>query len=956
MSRYLFSALSQGQRLTLINTSAVQDVLVFDDPTISATDVRVSFTATSTGLTYGGKTIWLDGILPSTLGHWQVEFANDSLLLLGDYLTDGRIDPYGLDYSMLATEPWTMHLWGLEGADLLVGAGAGDRLVGNVALSPLTHVSRLGSTGSPVGSSNASVSADGRYVAFDGDWTQFGTGGGEGVIVRDMVAGTASNEHRSASGAVGGSGAGAPQISDNGKFVAFLSASSNLVAGASSGALYDIYIASTRSAAIERVSVGTGGTLAADGRSVNPDLSFDGRYVVFESTTSNFASGGSTAQTDIFLRDRTTDTTTRLSTSLTGTDGNGESINARVSGLGWEVVFQSAASNLTAGDTNGYTDIFLWQRGVAGLVNITKDLPVVSNPNNGFANPDVSTQAQYDARDAVVTFETARNLVAEDTSNGTDVYAYHYKTGELQLVSSRADGSGVVLSSYDASISDDGRWVVFTSAASDLVADDTNGVADVFVKDLDTGAIALVSKTAAGVQGSLSSGNAQISAGGDWIVFESSAGNLASTDGNGTFPDVFRVANPLLRDTLQGGAGNDTYVINRNDVIVEAVGAGIDTVESSISYTLGANLENLTLTGSSHLSGTGNALKNVITGNSGNNRIDGAGGIDTASYANASAAVKGNLSLTASQATGFGSDMLVRIENLTGSRFGDELTGNAGANVLDGGSGNDTLAGGAGGDTYVVGSAGDVVVEAADGGRDTVLSAIDWTLGATLENLTLTGTTAASGTGNAAGNRLTGNGVANSLNGFAGSDTLAGAAGNDTLFGGAGNDRIDGGSGNDTLWGGSGSDTLTGGVGTDAFMVDSRTGTDLITDFESNIDQVRVSMSDVRIGDGDALVDGRWAVGFQDPINPAGELIGCTHPISALTPSAAAAAVGSATSAYAPGATVLFMFTTGTTSALFLFTSSGADAEISADELTLLVTVPGLTSFFASAFSVDFVL
>ncbi|MFT3954894.1 MAG: hypothetical protein QM722_11060 [Piscinibacter sp.] len=393
------------------------------------------------------------------------------------------------------------------------------------------------------------------------------------------------------------------------------------------------------------------------------------------------------------------------------------------------------------------------------LTNLTGGLPPVSNPNNGNYNADVAYNGD---ENAIVVFETARNLVAEDTSNGTDVYALNFKTGEIKLVSSKADESGVALSSGEASVSDDGRWVVFTSYSDELVAGDTNGTRDIFVKDLYTGAIALVSKNGS-VAGNGPSSHAQISSGGDWIVFESAATNLASTDANGSFTDVFRVANPLLRDTLIGGAGDDTYVLSRADFVRESVGGGTDTVQASISYSLGANVENLVLTGTANLNGTGNGLNNVITGNAGNNVLNGGDGIDTVSYANATGAVTVSLATTTAQATGFGSDTLSNFENLVGSAFNDRLTGNALANRIDGGLGSDTMTGGSGSDTYIANASSDIVIETGTtaGDIDTVVSAVNWTLGATLENLTLSGSTAIVGNGNSTNNVLTGNGIAN---------------------------------------------------------------------------------------------------------------------------------------------------------------------------------------------------
>ena len=221
-------------------------------------------------------------------------------------------------------------------------------------------------------------------------------------------------------------------------------------------------------------------------------------------------------------------------------------------------------------------------------------------------------------------------------------------------------------------------------------------------------------------------------------------------------------------DTMVGGTGDDTYVVNaRGDVVVEAAKEGIDTVLSAISYDLGANLENLTLTGTADLKGSGNDLDNVLGGNTGNN----------------------------------------------------QLYGNAGNDRLDGGLGADIMAGGTGNDTYVVDTRGDVVVEYAGGGTDTVEASISYTLDGGVENLTLTGTSSIDGTGNALANVLTGN---------AGDNHLSGGDGNDTLSGGAGNDTLDGGTGNDTLYGGTGDDTYIVDSPTERVIELANEGTDTI--------------------------------------------------------------------------------------------------------------------------------
>jgi Ca2+-binding RTX toxin-like protein len=250
-------------------------------------------------------------------------------------------------------------------------------------------------------------------------------------------------------------------------------------------------------------------------------------------------------------------------------------------------------------------------------------------------------------------------------------------------------------------------------------------------------------------------------------------------------------------DTMVGGAGNDTYVVdNAGDVVTEATAAGIDTVRTGRSYQLLTNFENLTLTGTAASSAIGNGAANVLSGNGAANRLDGAGGHDT---------LRG----------GAGND------SLTGGAGNDALDGGTGNDTLTGGSGTDTLAGGDGNDTYVV-DGGETISEGGtvSSTADLVRSTVSWTLGANLEKLTLVGTSAISGTGNALDNTIVGNGADNRLDGSAGADTMNGSAGNDSLTGGAGNDSLDGGTGNDTLTGGSGTDTVVGGDGNDTYVVD----------------------------------------------------------------------------------------------------------------------------------------
>jgi RHS repeat-associated protein len=260
-------------------------------------------------------------------------------------------------------------------------------------------------------------------------------------------------------------------------------------------------------------------------------------------------------------------------------------------------------------------------------------------------------------------------------------------------------------------------------------------------------------------------------------------------------------------DLMIGSVGNDIYYIdNINDQVVEAVDEGTDTVRAGISWTLGANLENLVLTTSDAIDVTGNALRNSITGNSANNNL-------------------------------FGGD-----ENdiLKGNAGNDTLDGGTGNDSLDGGIGDDLMIGSVGNDIYYIDNINDQVVEAVDEGTDTVRAGISWTLGANLENLVLTTSDAIDGTGNALRNVITGNTGNNNLFGGDENDTLNGGDGDDTLDGGNGNDTLTGGIGNDVLVGNSGNDRLTGGTGNDRFVYSSlNQGADTITDF-SSIDDVLV--------------------------------------------------------------------------------------------------------------------
>ena len=377
-------------------------------------------------------------------------------------------------------------------------------------------------------------------------------------------------------------------------------------------------------------------------------------------------------------------------------------------------------------------------------------------------------------------------------------------------------------------------------------------------------------------------------------------------------------------DSMTGGDGNDTYVVdNAGDIVTEASGgaSGIDLVRSSITYTLTANVENLTLTGSANIDGTGNGLDNILTGNDGNNVLDAGAGADTLDGGLGADTMRGgigddiyivdNIGDVITENVGAGTDLvrasvsytlIANVENIrlmggadidaTGNSLNNVLTGNSGNNVLDGGIGADTMAGGIGNDTYVVDNIGDVVQESFNSGVDLVRSSITYTLGANLENLTLTGTGDINGTGNAVANEIIGNSGDNILDGLAGADTMTGGDGYDTYIvdnigdvvvenanegidevrasvtytlsadvenltltgtaniDGTGNDLdniITGNSGNNTLDGGLGADTMIGGAGNDTYIVDDTN--DVVTELAGEGIDLVLSSASYTLGD-----------------------------------------------------------------------------------------------------------
>jgi Tol biopolymer transport system component len=393
--------------------------------------------------------------------------------------------------------------------------------------STTTLVSTTGTAGGNSDSSNPVVSADGRYVAFTSRASNLvanDSNGTQDVFVRDLVNGMTTLVSTTGT-ASGNSDSSNPVVSADGRYVAFTSRASNLVANDSNGT-QDVFVRNLVNGTTTLVS--TTGTSSGNGYSANPVISADGRYVAFTSYASNLVANDTNSTQDVFVRDLVNGMTTLVSTTSTAS-GNSYSDNPVVSADGRYVAFDSLADNLVANDSNGSQDVF-----VRDLVNGTTTLVSTTGTASGNShsnNPVVSADGRY-----VVFLSDASNLVANDSNGSQDVFVRDLVNGTTTLVSTTGTSSGNN-QSYNPVASADGRYVAFSSYASDLVANDSNGTVDVFLRDLVTGTMTLVSNTGSG-SGNSDSFSPVVSADGRYIAFTSRASNLVVGDYNGT-QDVF---------------------------------------------------------------------------------------------------------------------------------------------------------------------------------------------------------------------------------------------------------------------------------------------------------------------------------------------------------------------------------------------------------------------------------
>ena len=397
------------------------------------------------------------------------------------------------------------------------------------------------------------ISADGRFVAFDSaatDLVDEDTNSATDVLVFDRQTGEIARVSVATGGTQADAGSFLPSLSASGRYVAFESDAPNLVDGDTNVAA-DIFVHDLQTGDTVRVSVATGDFQGNDG-SYLASISADGRYVSFDSDATDLVSDDTNAAADVFVHDLQTGETVRVSVSSDETESDGSSYAARISEDGRYVTFVSDATNLVAGDTNGVPDVFV--RDQASGETVRASLANGGGEgNDGSYSPAISGDGRY-----VVFDSDATNLVADDTNGAADVFMHDLVTGVTTRVSVSNSGDQGNGHSFMPTISAEGRHVAFWSEAANLAAGDSNLVPDIFVHDLLTGMTTRDSVSDEGSEGNYGSYSPAISGDGRYVAFDSDATNLVADDTNGV-ADVF-VRDDLMYTLTVGGTTGQVLV------------------------------------------------------------------------------------------------------------------------------------------------------------------------------------------------------------------------------------------------------------------------------------------------------------------------------------------------------------------------------------------------------------
>ncbi len=382
-----------------------------------------------------------------------------------------------------------------------------------------------GSSTSPV------VSADGRFVAFSSsapDLVPGDTNSQADIFVRDLQTGTTVRVSVDSSGLQATGASTSPAINGNGQVVAFTSTAPNLVSGDTNG-VEDIFVHDRLTGSTMRVSVSAAG-VQSNGLSGAPWISTDGRFVAFHSSATNLVAGDTNAVADVFVRDLATGSITRVSVDASGSQANGSSTDASISADGRFVAFTSHASNLVVGDTNLCQDAFVYDRFLATVTRVSTSSSGSQGNNSTFA-PRVSGNGTF------VAFESyASNLVSGDSNGYGDIFLRDLSSGTISRVSVTFSGGEADGASTSPAISTDGQFVAYYSESTSIVPGGSG--ADIFVFDSWNGTVQRVSVGSGGLPSNGASGWTALPGDGSFVVYGSYATNLVRDDTNNS-ADIF---------------------------------------------------------------------------------------------------------------------------------------------------------------------------------------------------------------------------------------------------------------------------------------------------------------------------------------------------------------------------------------------------------------------------------
>ena len=378
------------------------------------------------------------------------------------------------------------------------------------------------------------ISADGQFVVFNStadNLVENDTNSVRDVFVYDRQTGETTRVSVDSNGTQANniSQRDFSSISADGRYVAFSSSASNLVIGDTNGQ-QDIFIHDRQTGETTRASVASDGAQGSL-QSTHPSISDDGRYVAFHSYSDEFESGDTNHALDVFVHDQQTGETTRVSVNSYGTQGDGNSGGASISGNGQYIVFESGATNLVSNDTNGKSDIFVHDF-LSGQTTRVSEASDGAQGNSNSSLPSISSNGRF------IAFSSDATNLVDGENHGGDVFVHDRLTHQTTRVSVASDGAfGNGVSDYP-DISANGRFISFNSKASNLVSDDTNQQVDVFVHDRLTGKTIRASVSSDGGQCNSASVYSSISEDGQHIAFASRADNLVIDDTNNAY-DVF---------------------------------------------------------------------------------------------------------------------------------------------------------------------------------------------------------------------------------------------------------------------------------------------------------------------------------------------------------------------------------------------------------------------------------